>query len=167
MPKLDATLTKKIHLGGQETLKFWKFLSRFGLYLFLVALFALAFATQQNAAVVFWLLPALAAFVITIMVRSIIRRRRPKFADSDYEPLVPSYSFPSAHASVAFALATTLSIVALDLVSSIAAFIIILCLMVWASLIALSRIMVGVHYLFDIIAGALLGIIISILLVVI
>ncbi len=63
-----------------------------------------------------------------------------------------AFSFPSAHAANSFAMATVLSW-RLPKVAPIA--------FVFAALVAYSRIYVGVHYPFDVIAGALLGLVIG------
>ena len=69
------------------------------------------------------------------------------------------YSFPSIHATVAFAFATTIIFTQYEstgltrwlLVSAVLLFIL-------AKAISISRIMVGVHYYFDILVGGILGI---------
>ena len=69
-----------------------------------------------------------------------IERDRPPVADPEPEPLVglpATYSFPSGHATVAFACATILAL---------------------AGLIAFSRVYVGVHFPLDVVAGAALGV---------
>jgi undecaprenyl-diphosphatase len=80
-----------------------------------------------------------------------IGRDRPPLVEPDPEPLVllpVTGSFPSGHATVAFACATVLSVatprLALPLYSL-------------AALIAFSRVYVGVHYPLDTLAGAALG----------
>lgn len=78
-------------------------------------------------------------------------RDRPPLADPTPEPLVSlpgTGSFPSGHATVSFACATVLALAVPRLRVP---------LFVLAALIAFSRIYVGVHYPFDVLAGAVLG----------
>ena len=81
-----------------------------------------------------------------------IDRDRPPLANPDPAPLVNlpvTHSFPSGHATVAFACATTLALAVPRLV---------LPLFALAALIAWSRVYVGVHYQLDVLAGAVLGV---------
>ena len=85
-----------------------------------------------------------------------VERDRPPVADPLPEPLVDTpatYSFPSGHATVSFACATTLALAVPRLSVP---------LYTLAVLISFSRVYVGVHYPFDVLAGAVLGIAIAI-----
>lgn len=78
-------------------------------------------------------------------------RARPPLSNAEPEPLVDlpaTYSFPSGHATVSFACATVLALAVPRLRVPLYAL---------AALIAFSRIYVGVHFPFDVIAGAVLG----------
>jgi undecaprenyl-diphosphatase len=59
-----------------------------------------------------------------------------------------SHSFPSSHTTVAFAASETSPVYKNFL-------------RIWAVIIALSRVVLGVHFITDVIAGALLGILVS------
>lgn len=91
-----------------------------------------------------------------VMLKNVFKRDRP--CDSGYFQVVayvqPSdkFSLPSGHTAAAFLMATLLD----HFYPSFA-----ILAYSWASLIALSRIMLGVHYPGDILAGATLGISIS------
>ncbi|MCH8049402.1 phosphatase PAP2 family protein [Patescibacteria group bacterium] len=164
--KWDGRITRQIHAVGADSIGFWIFLSKFGLYGFVIALFVVAFAIKANGAVIFWFAPAAAAFVVTFFLRYMIRRPRPHFMKPKYTPLLRAWSFPSAHSSVALAFATTLSIIVMQ--GNLAfGFICSFLFFILAILISLSRITVGVHYFTDVLAGALLGIVISVTLVVV
>lgn len=60
------------------------------------------------------------------------------------------YSFPSSHSATSFALATSLSL-------AYPKWYVIIPSYLWASLVAYSRMHLGVHYFTDVIVGALLG----------
>ena len=81
-----------------------------------------------------------------------IARDRPPLVDPDPEPLVSlpvTHSFPSGHATVSFACATTLALAVPRLRIPLYAL---------AALIAFSRVYVGVHYPLDVLGGAVLGV---------
>lgn len=93
-------------------------------------------------------------WLIIITLSLIIRRKRP-FRAEHHKPLihmpVETPSFPSAHATLAFSLATVF--VHNPVLFSFAILI--------AIAVALGRVAVGVHYLSDIIAGAIVGLLVS------
>ncbi|MDX6388067.1 MAG: undecaprenyl-diphosphatase [Gaiellaceae bacterium] len=99
---------------------------------------------------VFTGLTTLAADSLAFLVKDATHRTRPFLAHPQIHPLyvVHSSSFPAGHAATAFAGAVLLSAVAPRLTPV---------LLVLATLIAYSRIYDGVHYLTDVLAGALLG----------
>ena len=94
----------------------------------------------------------LVAEMVSALLKAWIDRDRPPLADPDPEPLVrlpATGSFPSGHATVAFACATVLTLAVPRLAPP---------LFVLATLVAWSRVYVGVHYPFDVLAGAVLGV---------
>lgn len=107
-----------------------------------------------------------AVWFITFLLQILIRRKRP-FECKLYEAHIPlmckTPSFPSAHASISFALAS-ISINSLTWwmfnvshISTAVAFFGIGLYFLFAVWVALSRVVVGVHYVFDVIVGAILG----------
>ena len=83
-------------------------------------------------------------------------RDRPPVSDPLPESLLETpatYSFPSGHATVAFACATVLALAVPRLAALLYAL---------AALIAFSRVYVGVHYPGDVLAGAVLGVALAI-----
>ena len=83
-------------------------------------------------------------------------RDRPPLSNPEPEPLVglpATHSFPSGHATVSFACATVLALAVPSLRVPLYAL---------AALIAFSRVYVGVHFPFDVLAGAVLGVAIAI-----
>lgn len=84
-----------------------------------------------------------------------IERDRPPLSRPVPEPLLESpstFSFPSGHATVSFACATVLALAVPRLRWQLYAL---------AALIAFSRVYVGVHYPFDVLAGAVLGVVLA------
>ena len=111
-----------------------------------------------------WRRPWLAARVaVTILLAEMVSgllkswtgRDRPPLANPDPEPLVrlpATGSFPSGHATVAFACATILALAVPRLAPPLFAL---------AGLVAWSRVYVGVHYPLDVLAGAVLGVVLA------
>ncbi len=127
----------------------------FGLVWLVLALVVSGFSLRRP-----WL-PARVAVTILIaemssgLLKLWIGRDRPAVATPDPEPIVhlpATASFPSGHSTVAFACATALTLAVPRLALPFYAL---------AALIAFSRVYVGVHYPGDIVAGALLGVIVG------
>lgn len=95
------------------------------------------------------------AWLIAVIVKAIVSAPRPFVTFSQVHPLVvesPYTSFPSGHATVFFAIA-----MAVYMYHKKSGYFFFFC----AFLISLSRVMAGVHYPVDIIAGAAIGIFIA------
>jgi membrane-associated phospholipid phosphatase len=95
----------------------------------------------------------LAAMVLVIKFR--IRRRRPEGEWGGIYRHTDPHSFPSGHAARAFLIATIATGLGPVWLAAI--------LWIWAPLVALARVAMGVHYLSDIVAGALFGIIMALI----
>jgi membrane-associated phospholipid phosphatase len=89
--------------------------------------------------------------VVVLVVKFTIRRRRPEGEWGGMYRKTDPHSFPSGHA----ARVVLLAILALGLGPGWLA--LILC--IWAPLVALARVAMGVHYLSDILAGFALGVV--------
>jgi undecaprenyl-diphosphatase len=96
--------------------------------------------------------------VVVIGIKTIVRRQRPPGTEGLIYRKADPYSFPSGHA----ARAVLLSLIALRL-GPAAAFI---AIVAWSPLMVLSRIAIGIHYVMDVAAGAVLGAILTVILLV-
>ena len=94
----------------------------------------------------------LVAALVVFVVKVIVRRRRPEGEWGKFYRSTDPHSFPSGHAVRAMMLAVIM------LGMSPATGIV---LLVWAPLVALARVAMGLHYLSDVLAGMLLGVIIG------
>lgn len=97
-----------------------------------------------------------AATLLVMLLKDLFDRARPPVADPGLDPvgLVPaSASFPSGHATSAFAAAVAVALIYPRLGRP---------LLVLAAVVAVSRVYLGVHYVLDVAAGALLGVAIGI-----
>ena len=106
---------------------------------------------KQWALVLFAGIAALA--VIVMSIKFTVRRRRPEGEWGGIYRNTDPHSFPSGHAARAFLIA----VLALGLGPAWLATL----LCIWAPLVCLARVSMGVHYVSDVIAGAILGIIVG------
>ena len=96
----------------------------------------------------------IAALIVAVLtIKFTVRRRRPEGEWGGIYRNTDPHSFPSGHAARAFLIAA----LALGLGPGWLA--ILLC--IWAPLVALARVSMGVHYLSDILAGVILGIVVG------
>jgi membrane-associated phospholipid phosphatase len=93
--------------------------------------------------------------VLVMSIKFLVRRKRPEGEWGGIYRNTDPHSFPSGHAARSFLIA----VVAAGLGPIGAA--IVLCL--WAPLVALARVAMGVHYVSDVLAGAVLGILIALI----
>ena len=95
----------------------------------------------------------LAALVLIIKFR--VRRQRPEGNWGGIYRNTDPHSFPSGHAARAFLIAA--------LATGLGPFWLAIVLWIWAPLVSLARVAMGVHYVSDILAGAVLGIVVALL----
>jgi undecaprenyl-diphosphatase len=95
------------------------------------------------------LISIVALAVIVLLIKFTIRRRRPEGEWGAMYRITDPHSFPSGHAARVILIA----ILAVGLGPGWLA--VILC--IWAPLVALARVAMGLHYISDIIAGIVLG----------
>lgn len=120
----------------------------------LIALWAAGDSFWKKWAVVqFFCISALVVLVMSI--KFLVRRRRPEGEWGGIYRNTDPHSFPSGHAARAFLIA----VIATGLGPAGLAVI----LWVWAPLVSLARVAMGVHYFSDIIAGTALGIVFALI----
>lgn len=102
---------------------------------------------KEWAVVQFVGISVLAALVMGI--KFTVRRRRPEGEWGSIYRNTDPHSFPSGHAARSFLIAV--------LATGLGPAWLALILWIWAPLVALARVAMGVHYLSDIVAGAVLG----------
>ena len=102
--------------------------------------------------------------VINVFIKNAVGRIRPYDAIEELERLIgeqPDYSFPSGHTGVAFALAGAMLFAIIYVIEGLTDTrkykIATLCVLLYAVLLAFSRMYVGVHYPTDILGGMLIG----------
>ena len=93
------------------------------------------------------------AEIVVVVIKMCIRRPRPPGESGMIYRRADPFSFPSGHA----ARATMLCILAIVLGPAAAA----LGITVWSPFMIVSRIAIGIHYVFDVLAGILLGVLLS------
>ena len=93
---------------------------------------------------------SIAALAVVVMaIKLLVRRRRPPGEWGAIYRNTDPHSFPSGHAARAALLAVLLAAWGPAWAAPIA--------VVWAPLVSLARVALGVHYLSDVVAGAILG----------
>lgn len=108
---------------------------------------------HQRSALLILGLVGLAIMVLFIKFR--VRRRRPEGEWGAIYRNTDPHSFPSGHASRA----AMLAVVALGIGPAWFG----LLLLVWAPLVSLARVLMGVHYVSDVLAGLLIGLVAGLL----
>jgi undecaprenyl-diphosphatase len=84
-----------------------------------------------------------------LLIKFLIRRRRPEGEWGNLYRRTDPHSFPSGHAARAFLIAALVSAWGPSWLAP--------WLLAWAPLVALARVAMGLHYLSDVVGGALLG----------
>ncbi len=95
----------------------------------------------------------LAVFVMSI--KFMVRRRRPEGKWGGIYRNTDPHSFPSGHAARAFLIAVIATALGPLWLAAI--------LWIWAPLVSLARVAMGVHYLSDVVAGAFVGLVVALI----
>lgn len=153
MLHFDEHLTTQIREAGRTSLPVWCFLANYGI----VVLFAVGLL-MITLGYVSWfvlLIPVALTHAITLGLQHIVGRARPPVGVSKIEMWYRTPSFPSAHSAGSMAFAVAMSAFLIHVPQYGVS--LTLAVIVFALLIGISRIMVGVHYLGDVLAGFLFG----------
>lgn len=158
--ELDARLSDKMRVAEKPGIlrSFAVFFAHSGDSWFwavaLVALWASGDSFWKKWAVVQFV--SICVLIVLVMsTKFLVRRKRPEGEWGGIYRNTDPHSFPSGHAARSFLIA----VVAAGLGPVGLAFV----LCVWAPLVALARVSMGVHYVSDIVAGAVLGIIVALI----
>ncbi|MGE5251490.1 MAG: phosphatase PAP2 family protein [Bacteroidota bacterium] len=116
----------------------------------LIAVWITASASWKDWAAIQFISIALLA-VLVLLIKFSIRRRRPEGEWGAIYRSTDPHSFPSGHAARAFLIAVLAAGLGPGWLAAI--------LWVWAPIVSLARVAMGVHYLSDVAAGALLGLV--------
>lgn len=153
--ELDARLSRRLHLdqAGPTLRRTAAFLAHSGDSWFWLAGLAVIWllggaAWRSLAALMAFGVVALAALVLAI--KFLVRRRRPEGDWGAIYRNTDPHSFPSGHAARAFMLAVVTSVAG-------PAWLAIL-LWIWAPLVSLARVSMRVHYMLDVVAGLVVGV---------
>jgi len=92
---------------------------------------------------------------VVLAIKFMVRRERPQGEWGGIYRNTDPHSFPSGHAARAFLIAVVATPLAPLWLAAL--------LWVWAPLVSLARVAMGVHYLSDIVAGAILGSIVGVI----
>jgi undecaprenyl-diphosphatase len=99
-------------------------------------------------------IPVAVGFALSVVATSIVkfavRRRRPVGEWGGIYRKIDPHSFPSGHASRTITMTIVVMAGGYSLIGT--------ALLFWSLLVGLSRIVLGVHYLYDVLAGYLLGV---------
>ncbi len=153
----DEHLTTRLRDAGKPMLRWWRLMATYGI----VVLFVFGVALICSGRVPWYslMLPVALTHAVTLGLQYVIRRPRPAIAHSAIAMWFRTPSFPSAHSAGSMAFAVATSAIVLDgstfgIWASVSVF-------AFALLIGISRIMVGVHYVTDVLVGCIFGIVVS------
>lgn len=159
--EIDARVSRRLRIAEQPGLlrSFSVFFAHsgdswfWGLALILLWAYATDPFWKQWAVILFGGISVLAVLVMSL--KFIIRRRRPEGEWGGIYRNTDPHSFPSGHAARAFLIAV--------LAAGLGPAWVGLALWIWAPLVALARVAMGVHYVSDILAGMAVGVVVGLI----
>jgi len=93
--------------------------------------------------------------VLVLGIKFLVRRKRPEGEWGGIYRNTDPHSFPSGHAARSFLIAV--------IATGLGPLWLAIILWIWAPLVALARVAMGVHYVSDVVAGAFLGIVVALI----
>lgn len=152
--RLDARLTSRLQSAapGAGARRVLSFVAHSGDSLVLVPLLALLWGISRfslGSIAVPLAIGYLASVVVTSALKCAVRRRRPAGEWGALYRRTDPHSFPSGHAVRTVALSVIVTAAGLPLAG--------LLFLAWSAAVSLARVVLGVHYVFDVVAGCLLG----------
>lgn len=152
----EKRITERMRSWGEKSYNFWYAIAVYALFFYLVAAAGFAYAGWFPDWRHFPLL-IIGTYIVVNILQLIIRRERPSAEKAaTYKMWWKSYSCPSGHSTGA-AVSATFLILAIQFPNASLTVQFAEVFIGLALLIAVSRIIVGVHYFFDIVAGLVLG----------
>ncbi len=161
MKNFDLLATKYVFEHSRKQEKLWRLITLRGMFVFVVAYACLLIFDDFDFQKLLPVISLLITFLATMLIRYTVRRPRPSFPNANYTAWLNSFSFPSLHSSLSFAFSVSLSLAFWSAWPTWRTVCLIIFFNTLAAIIAYSRLSVGVHYFSDILAGSLLGIIVS------
>ena len=130
----------------------------------IIAVTLLLFVFKRKLCYSFLITYAFVYFVNNFIVKNLVKRVRPFVAILNIGDKVTDFSFPSGHIACAVTIAFFLGYFLFQYFKkSSTRFGIVLCLVIYVGLVAISRMYLGKHYLTDLLAGMLIAGTISII----
>ena len=93
--------------------------------------------------------------VLVLVIKFRVRRKRPEGEWGGIYRNTDPHSFPSGHAARAFLIAMVGTVLGPPWLA--------IALWIWAPIVALARVAMGVHYVSDVVAGAMLGVVVALI----
>lgn len=158
MIELDGRLTERLRIAENPGLIRWfsAFLAHSGDSWFWLAGLVLLWwlgSTYWKGRALTLIVAILVTAVVVYLVKLLVRRRRPEGEWGKFYRSTDPHSFPSGHAVRAVMLAV--------IMLGIGPLWLGLVLLIWAPLVALARVAMGLHYLSDALAGMFMGLVIG------
>ena len=157
LSKLDGDILLWIqqYLRNDLWTWFWKFITLFGnagIFWIIVCLVLILYKKTRKIGIPCALSLAVNALATNVILKNLIARTRPYKAIEGLTILIAEpvdFSFPSGHAAASFAVAGAVFFSGHRRAGTV--------LLIFAALIALSRLYLGVHYPSDVIGGTVVG----------
>jgi membrane-associated phospholipid phosphatase len=156
MSHWEQNLTDRIHAWGKPHYRLWYWFAVELINIYVVAWVVFGLLGWMK----WWVIPAVAfaAWILTLCTQAVVGRNRPNFEESTgYKMWWRTYALPSGHATISAAVATVIMF-QLHFSNPFVFVLMILLAVIIELLIGLGRIVVGVHYVGDVLVGFVLGI---------